>query len=144
MLCPYCQNDVSLEAQICPQSGHPFLGSSSPKSRAALSVLCFFIGYLGIHRFYAGRIKSGLLQLCLTGLGFLSYLMIFIFAAGGALFGSGLGPEGMLGGLLAGGIVGTLVMLVIPVWIGLWIILDFIIGICGKFKDGNGRLIDRW
>jgi len=36
------------------------------KSKTTALVLCLFLGYLGAHRFYAGRIGSGVAQL-LTG-----------------------------------------------------------------------------
>lgn len=36
------------------------------KSKMTTLVLCFFLGYLGVHRFYTGHIKSGVVQL-LTG-----------------------------------------------------------------------------
>jgi hypothetical protein len=39
------------------------------KSQIIAAVLCFFLGYLGIHRFYLGYTAVGILQL-LTGGGF--------------------------------------------------------------------------
>lgn len=39
----------------------------SPKSRFAALGLCFFLGWLGVHRFYAGKIGTGLLMLCTLG-----------------------------------------------------------------------------
>jgi TM2 domain-containing membrane protein YozV len=36
------------------------------KSRLTTAILCFFLGYLGIHRFYTGYTKVGIIQL-LTG-----------------------------------------------------------------------------
>jgi len=32
----------------------------SPKSRLAATLLCFFLGALGIHRFYVGKIGTGI------------------------------------------------------------------------------------
>ena len=39
----------------------------SPKSRFAALALCFFLGWLGVHRFYAGKIGTGLLMFCTFG-----------------------------------------------------------------------------
>jgi len=39
----------------------------SPKSRLAATLLAFFVGELGIHRFYLGKIGTGLIQLFTLG-----------------------------------------------------------------------------
>ena len=65
----------------------------SEKSKGTAAVLCFFLGVLGIHRFYTGKIGTGILWLCTGG-----------------LFGIGA-------------------------------VVDFIMILCGSFKDGNGELI---
>ncbi len=65
----------------------------SDRSFVAMILLCFFVGSLGVHRFYAGKVGSGVVML-LT-----------------------------LGGL------------------GLWTLIDFIIIVCGAFKDGEGKVI---
>ena len=36
------------------------------KSKTTTALLCFFLGYLGVHRFYTGHTKVGVIQL-LTG-----------------------------------------------------------------------------
>jgi TM2 domain-containing membrane protein YozV len=39
----------------------------SPKSYVAAILLCFFLGTLGIHRFYVGKIGTGILMLITIG-----------------------------------------------------------------------------
>ena len=44
---------------------------TSPKSRLVATLLCFFLGWAGAHRFYLGKTGTGVLMLCtLGGLGF--------------------------------------------------------------------------
>lgn len=40
---------------------------NSSHSRLAAFLLCFFFGYLGIHRFYVGKFWTGLIQLVTLG-----------------------------------------------------------------------------
>ena len=57
--------------------------TASPKSRAVATALCFFLGILGVHRFYVGKIGTGVLHLLtLGGLGIWT-LIDFIFIAAG-------------------------------------------------------------
>jgi hypothetical protein len=80
--------------------GRPFLPSPefevSEKKILPAFVICWFLGILGIHRFYVGKAGTGVAQL-LT-----------------------------LGGL------------------GLWTLIDFIMLLCGSFKDNEGKVLKEW
>lgn len=68
----------------------------SPKSRLATVLLAWFVGVLGVHRFYLGKTGTGL---------------IMLFTGGG---------------------------------LGIWALVDFILAVCGRMKDKEGRLVKDW
>lgn len=56
----------------------------SPKNRLAALLLCFFLGYLGIHRFYVGKVGTGLIWLFTAGFFGIGALVDFIMIAIGS------------------------------------------------------------
>jgi TM2 domain-containing membrane protein YozV len=52
-------------------NGKPMLDAAgqpaSPKSRLAAALLAFFFGSLGIHRFYVGKVGTGILMIVTLG-----------------------------------------------------------------------------
>jgi TM2 domain-containing membrane protein YozV len=49
-----------------PNAQTYYLPVSQPKTRVAFVLLGIFLGVFGVHNFYAGYIKKGTIQLCLT------------------------------------------------------------------------------
>jgi TM2 domain-containing membrane protein YozV len=53
--------------------------AKSEKSNVTALLLCFFLGFMGAHRFYVGKIGTGVLQLVtLGGLGFWALIDMII------------------------------------------------------------------
>ena len=63
MFCKNCAKKISDEAESCPFCGQPFkkVYESKPKSKWVAFWLCFCLGGIGIHRYYSGKIASGVL-----------------------------------------------------------------------------------
>lgn len=61
----------------------------SVKNRLAALLLCFFLGVLGIHRFYVGKIGTGLLYLITGGIAGLGVIIDFIMILCGSFTDKG-------------------------------------------------------
>jgi hypothetical protein len=48
------------------------------KSKLVAALLCFFLGYLGVHRFYVGKIGTGVIWFLTLGFGGIGVLIDFI------------------------------------------------------------------
>ena len=56
---------------------------TSNKSRTTTLLLCIFLGWIGIHRFYVGKIGTGILQLLTCGgFGIWSLIDLILIATG--------------------------------------------------------------
>lgn len=97
----------------------------SPKSRLATASLAFFLGVFGTHRFYIGRIITGIvmLLLCIAG-----WATIWLAVTGDMI--------------LVSNIFFTAVGFVVAVW--MWAFVDFIVAVAGDMTDKEGRLIKKW
>ena len=61
----YAQQESSIGYSYASQGTHTIC---SPKSRLVALILCFFLGGFGVHRFYVGKVGTGILYLCTAGL----------------------------------------------------------------------------
>jgi TM2 domain-containing membrane protein YozV len=62
MYCSECGEEISEKAKTCPNCGAP-QKSNSDTSRVTAALLAFFLGGIGVHRFYIGRTWHGVLML---------------------------------------------------------------------------------
>ena len=73
-------NNANTNTNTNVNAGIPY----SPKSKVVALLLCFFLGSLGVHRFYVGKIGTGILYLCTLGLCGIGTLVDFIMIAIGS------------------------------------------------------------
>jgi len=106
MICTQCGRENPMDAAFCTGCGAPmpqpqpstppyyyaqpntppyyYPQPCSPSSRWIAFILCFFVGVLGIHRFYVGKIGTGLLYLFTGGLFGIGWLVDLIMIACGS------------------------------------------------------------
>ena len=121
--CPGCGAPTTPLTEICVKCGarvaKELAGDISPKSRLAATLLAFFLGIFGAHRFYIGKTGTAIVMLLLgiagwATIGLFWWLFWWPF---GYLF------------LIA---------------VGIWAFVDFIFAVTGHMKDKEGRLIQKW
>jgi TM2 domain-containing membrane protein YozV/ribosomal protein L40E len=95
--CYSCGATTSEMAEICVKCGvrlnnaTPMTGAApafaaggiSPKSRMVTALLAFFLGQLGVHRFFAGKVGTAVVMLILTIIGYATMVFVvgFVFIA---------------------------------------------------------------
>jgi len=95
MFCQNCGKELPEQASFCPGCGSPARPRSaspgysaekgvSPRSRLAALLLCIFLGGLGVHRFYVGKIGTGVAMIfTLGGLGIWVLIDLIMIITGG-------------------------------------------------------------
>jgi len=85
--CQACGAKTSPVAEFCTECGAGLgakvYGNVSPKSRLAVTLLAWFLGQLGIHRFYLEKYGTAILMLFTLGGLYIWALIDFIFAVTG-------------------------------------------------------------
>jgi hypothetical protein len=89
--CPKCGHELLSVGDYCSQCGLPIPPDerlydepdASPRSRLVALLLCVLLGYFGIHRFYVGKIATGVIWLLTGGLFGVGYIIDIIVIAVG-------------------------------------------------------------
>ena len=83
VFCTACGEQVADTALSCPKCGAIQGGPRSEKGFAPTLLLCFFFGILGFHRFYVGKVGTGILMIItFGGLGIWSLIDFIMIAIG--------------------------------------------------------------
>lgn len=98
-----------------------FTPTDSTKSRTVAALLAFFFGEIGAHRFYVGKTGSAVVQM-LLGLSFI----ISLFTMAADFFEAGV------------------FFLLLGIGWCFWTLIDFIMILCGSFRDKDNLLITNW
>jgi TM2 domain-containing membrane protein YozV len=72
LYCRACGSQMHVSAHACPGCGAAHQNQSqdaslSQKRILPAAILCFFLGFLGVHRFYVGKVGTGILQVLTFG-----------------------------------------------------------------------------
>lgn len=82
--CTDCGSLINSRAEICPKCGvRQVVSSKTDNEWLTTLLLCIFLGYLGVHRFYSGHIGIGIIQLLtLGGCGIWSLIDLILIVTG--------------------------------------------------------------
>lgn len=85
VFCRGCGKQLHVSATMCPDCGAPQLAQGvATRKILPTFLLCWFLGWLGVHRFYVGKVGTGILfVLTLGGFG-IWYLVDFVTIIVGA------------------------------------------------------------
>ena len=91
LFCRACGNQMHTSALACPKCGARQLPDSATQKRILpAALLCFFLGCFGVHRFYVGKVGTGILQLfTLGGFGFWALVDFIMIVVGSFRDGDG-------------------------------------------------------
>ncbi len=125
--CSACGAETNPLAEICIKCGVRLVKAGavdiSPKSRLVTTLLVvLFVGTLGAHRFYLGKIGTAVAMLLLTIVG---YILM------------GVGVATYLWGITVFGYLSIIA-------VGIWAFVDFIFAVSGNMRDKEGKLIKNW
>lgn len=84
--CPRCGVYYDPGTKYCPKCGNPAIanGTVNKKDWLTALLLCIFLGWLGVHRYYCGKIGTGILWMLTAGCFYIGWLVDIIMIATGS------------------------------------------------------------
>jgi len=98
MFCPKCGKETPDNQALCASCGAPLAQAAtpgapaavaagiSPKSRLATTLLAWFLGWAGAHRFYIGKTGTAVVMLVLSIIGFATFWLFIGFVFLGIVY----------------------------------------------------------
>ena len=112
-----------------PRAGVPLAATGgSSKTKLVAFLLCIFLGTVGAHRFYVGRIGGAVGQLLLTIAASIFSIVAIPAGVANAVLGV---VVGVIGSIIFGAV-------------GIWVFVDWLMILLTKFKDKNGQVLTVW
>ena len=72
MYCKHCGAEINENQEICLNCGCSVKENAAGGDKVVFALICATLGYIGIHNFFAGETKKGILKViltCCTGVG---------------------------------------------------------------------------
>lgn len=119
----------------------------SAKSRLAALLFGIFLGNIGIHNFYLGRIKRGIVQCILSVLGIVVYV-VGIMSVLTPLITSGevqnINQEEYMEAILPNIMGAAFIFFICTAVVGIWSFIEWIMIAAGVAKDSSGKVVKNW
>jgi TM2 domain-containing membrane protein YozV/RNA polymerase subunit RPABC4/transcription elongation factor Spt4 len=132
--CLACGTQTEPQAETCLKCGAKLTGAIaeeiSSKSRLTVTLLAFFLGAFGAHRFYLHKMRTATLMLLLGIFGIASYVLTL------AILGHPTFPIWV--GIVA--LAGLISLLAVAIWA----LVDFVFVASGRMQDKEGEPIKKW
>jgi len=150
MECPFCAEEISINAKKCKHCleylDQEFANKSlniqiDEKKKLPALILCWTLGFMGAHRFYAGKKQHGKISLILGSIITITFIIleisnerIYKYNGGFPYTTNSISDYTTYLTILG---IGASAL-------ALWAFIDFINIIRGAFTDENGKKLDKW
>ncbi len=165
--CPKCGKEIADDSNFCPACGFkigeavtPAVTVSapapvaenkqvalpenvSPKSRLCALLLGIFLGEIGVHNFYLGRVGRGITQLLMFVSGFAFYIFGIVKISFNATYNAAISRSFNYSEIFTS-VPFILIGVLLFSAASIWSLVEWIMIACGKSRDKQGRPVLVW